>query len=468
MNQDTNAAKVPRNQPPLDPDFQPAVLAIDAFEDKARETGDAVPVRIAVEQADGTINTLETVVFPGTHAGAVGNLRHIERLAKFLLWSRGGHRVYLSGSEALSSELRSHYEQNITGIFDAEIMGTKIYDRPFEVVPVSGSEAPAARSATAPLGRHLKGCRIGFDLGASDRKAAAVIDGEVVFSEEKVWDPVPVNDPQWHFDQIMDSLRSAASHLPRVDAIGGSSAGVLVNNQVRLASIFRGVPEQLFKDRVTPIFLEIRKAWNDIPFDIVNDGEVTALAGSMALNENGVLGIAMGSSQAAGYVNPEGNITSWLNELAFAPVDYHPEAALDEWSRDRGCGVQYFSQQAVGKLIPRAGIEVEPDTPLPEQLKHVQALMNEGDQRARQIYESIGSYLGYTLAHYSRFYEFGKVLILGRVTSGPGCDIIIEQAQRVLAIEFPELAAKIGFHIPDEKEKRHGQAIAAASLPGID
>jgi hypothetical protein len=37
----------------------------------------------------------------------------------------------------------------------------------------------------------------------------------------------------------------------------------------------------------------------------------------------------------------------------------------------------------------------------------------------------------------------------------------------VLDVEFPELAARIGFHVPDEHEKRHGQAIAAASLPAL-
>ena len=33
--------------------------------------------------------------------------------------------------------------------------------------------------------------------------------------------------------------------------------------------------------------------------------------------------------------------------------------------------------------------------------------------------------------------------------------------------EFPEYASKIEFRIPDEKSRRHGQAVAAASLPVI-
>ena len=109
------------------------------------------------------------------------------------------------------------------------------------------------------------------------------MDGKVVFSEETVWDPYHKPDPQYHFDGIMDSLQKAAAHLPRVDAIGGSAAGVYVNNRVKAGSLFRGVPPDVFHRRVRDLFLEIRRVWGDIPFEVVNDGEVTALAGSMSL-----------------------------------------------------------------------------------------------------------------------------------------------------------------------------------------
>jgi predicted NBD/HSP70 family sugar kinase len=95
----------------------------------------------------------------------------------------------------------------------------------------------------------------------------------------------------------------------------------------------------------------------------------------------------------------------------------------------------------------------------------VQALMAAGDERARKIYETLGVYLGYGLAHFASFYDFRHVLVLGRVTSGAGGDLIIERAREVLQVEFPDIAARIAWHIPDEKDKRHGQAIAAASLP---
>ncbi len=424
-----------------------------------------MPVDLAVEQADGSVFHFPKRILAADHPAAASNFAYLERLIKFLLWSRGGFRVYFNGPPELGAQLDRYYKETPTGKFDANIMGERIYERPFEVVTTKS--IPPARATTTPQGRHWEGCRIGFDLGASDRKAAAVKDGQTIFSEEVVWDPVPQKDPQWHFDQIMDSLKRAAEHLPRVDAIGGSSAGVYVNNRARVASLFRGVPAELFNTRVNALFFELKKAWGGIPFEVVNDGEVTALAGSMTLGKNSVLGIARGSSRAAGFVTPEGNLTSWLNELAFAPGDNAPGAAVDEWSGDRGCGALYFSQQCLGRLLPAAGIEAPPGSPLPEKLKHVQKLMEKGDERSEKIYQTIGVCFGYAVAHFAEFYEFEHVLVLGRVTTGRGGDVILEQARHVLSVEFPELAGRIAFHVPDEKDKRHGQAVAAASLPAL-
>ncbi|MBI2929271.1 MAG: ROK family protein [Verrucomicrobia bacterium] len=452
----------------LDPAFRPAALANRAFRDQAHAAKPAIPVALALEQADGSIFHYKTELLPPNHPQAAGNFTYVERLVKFLLWSRGGFRLHFSGPPAIADALQSFYRSSPRGQFDAQIMGERIYERPFEITRARAEEFPTACAKSAPLGRHWNGCRIGFDLGGSDRKVAAVIDGRCVFSEETVWDPVRQTDPQYHFDGIMDSLKRAAAHVPRVDAIGGSAAGVYVNSRVKVASLFRGVPTELFNRRVKNLFLELKRAWGDIPFEVVNDGEVTALAGSMALGANAVLGLAMGTSQAGGYVTREGNITSWLNELAFVPIDYSPNAPVDEWSGDVGVGAQYFSQQCVGRLLAPAGSQLEPTVPLPEKLKHVQELMATGDDRARKIYQTIGTYLGYGIAHYADFYDFDHVLVLGRVMTGPGGDIILAGAKEVLKAEFPELAGLVSFHLPDEKEKRHGQAIAAASLPVVE
>jgi predicted NBD/HSP70 family sugar kinase len=186
----------------------------------------------------------------------------------------------------------------------------------------------------------------------------------------------------------------------------------------------------------------------------------------MSLGENPVLGIALGSSQAAGYVNQEGNITGWLNELAFAPVDYRPNGPQDEWSGD--CvGAQYFSQQATNRVATSAGMKFPDNMGLPERLVELQKKMAAGDPLAAQVYQTMGTYVGYGVAHYADFYELKHVLILGRVTTGKGGDIILSKAQEVLRLEFPELAGRISIALPDEKSRRVGQSIAAASLPAL-
>ena len=451
----------PRIQPPLDFDFRPSILARQAFLNAA-----TVPVQIALVQSSGSIFHQSFRVLPHSHSRAAeDNLYFTERWLKSLLWHFGGNYIAWNGPAELAAALQNHYNVNARGRFDAETIANKIYSRPLEIVPTS--TLPLPKGSTTPLGRHWEGCRIGFDLGGSDRKVAAVQDGEVVYSDEVVWDPYFQCDPQYHFDGIMDSLHRAARHLPHVHSIGGSAAGVYVDNRVRVASLFRGVPVQLFESRCRELFYEVQRAWNNVPISIVNDGDVTALAGSMALGKNRVYGLAMGTSTAGGYVDEEGNITSRLSEPAFAPVDYQPNAPREEWSGDIGVGAQYFSQQAVGRLAKLAGIELSSDMPLPEKLKRVQALMAQEDERARKIYESIGVYLGYALADYSDLYEIDHVLLLGRVTSGPGGSILMEKAREVLSLEFPDLASRLQLHMPDEKEKRHGQARAAASLPKL-
>ncbi len=455
----------PRVTPILDPWFRPAALANRAFREQVRRSSHGVPVEIALEQADGSVSHFATEIFPKSKPEAAGNFTYIERIVKLLLWSRGGYRVHWKGPDEVAERLAAYYRETPTGGFDSNLVGERMFDHPIEVRRTNA--LPLEKRATAALGRHLQGCRIGFDLGGSDRKTAAVIDGKVVFSDETVWDPYFQPDPQYHYDGIMDSLKKAAAHLPRVDAIGGSAAGIYLNNRVKVASLFRGVPPEVFEKRVKTMFCEIQKAWGGVPLEVVNDGEVTALAGSMSLGRNRILGISLGTSTAGGYVNGEGNITSWINELAFVPVDYNPQAAVDEWSGDSGCGVQYLSQQCVGRLLALAGLELDPKLSLPEKLKQVQKLMDQGDYRAQKIYQTIGVYLGYTVAHLADYYDLENILILGRVTSGSGGDLILAAAKEVLGEEFRELSAKISFHIPDEKDKRHGQAVAAASLPSI-
>ena len=457
----------PKIRPPLDPEFAPAALWQRGYRDLVAKDRGARPFAMVLVRPDGTAFRHDSRVLSATHPAAELTLTYAERLLKFLLWMKGGSQVFVAGADEVAAALAKIYSPAGARAFDHEFMGTKVFGRPFSLVASSFESLPAATETSLPMGRHLEGCRIGFDLGGSDRKAAALIDGEVVFTEEIAWDPYFQKDPAYHIEGVHDSLQRAAAHLPRVDAIGGSAAGVYVNNEVRVGSLFRGVPADLFEQHIRRMFFTLQERWGGVPFEVVNDGEVTALAGSMAMNDNAVLGVSMGTSQAGGYVTPAGTITSWLNELAFAPIDYRPNGPRDEWSGDHGCGAQYFSQQGVARLAAKAGFNFESGLPLPEQLLVVQAAMKAGDKRARATYEAIGVCFGYAIAHYADFYEVRNLLVLGRVTSGEGGEVILERAAAVLRAEFPALAETVQLRTPDEKSKRHGQATAAASLPAV-
>lgn len=456
----------PKFIPVLDQKYRPAVLEVKAFLKAIVESGKGTPLRIALERSNGLLSVYETWVFADETEMNESNCFYIERLVKTLLWQKGGWRLIIGGSTKIGEYLRKIYAHGGLREFDAQFMN-RVYERPFIVEIVGYDQVPPANEFSESMGRNLDGCRIGFDAGGSDRKVSAVIDGNPVYSEEVIWYPKLQADPDYHYREIFTAIQTAAAHLPRVDAIGVSSAGIYINNRVMVASLFTKVPADLFDLKVKDIFLRIQKEMNNVPLEVVNDGDVTALAGAMDLNDTHVLGIAMGTSEAGGYIDRYGNITGWLNELAFIPVDFNPGSEVDEWSGDFGCGVKYFSQDAVIKLAKVAGIEFEPQLSPAEKLKMVQDLLNSEDVRVERIFETIGIYLGYSLAYYQLFYDLKHVLILGRVTSGPGGNIILQTAKQVLTIEFPSLTQKINIHLPDESSRRIGQSIAAASLPSL-
>jgi len=453
----------PKIIPPLDESFYPAALANREIRAQTEQVG--VLLVIGLERCDGEISRFETKVFPADHPKAGANFPYVERLVKFLLWQRGGFKVYIGGPQAIGKYIRNCFASAGPRSFDHHFMGEQVYEETFEVVSCNADEVPASHETGKLLGRNLNGSRIGFDLGASDRKVSAVVDGKVVYSEEVVWEPRKQNDPEYHYREILSALKAAASKMSHVDAIGGSSAGIYIDNRPMVASLFRGIPAERFGE-VKNLFLRIRDELG-VPLEIINDGDVTALAGSMSLEDNGILGIAMGSSEAAGYVDMDGHIMGWLNELAFAPIDYSPNAPVEEWSGDIGCGASYFSQQCVFRLAPKAGIEIPSGLADADRLKFVQGLLESGHEGALKIWQSMGVYLGYGLAHYADFYDIKHVLILGRCTSGRGGELILEGAKQVLQYEFPKLSTRIHIQLPDEKSRRVGQSIAAASLPVV-
>lgn len=463
-----NFKRMPKFVPELDPGFMPIALQNMEYRKALELEAEKVDVKVAIVGPKGFVSTSELQVFSDSEERREDNIQYVERLVKSLIWIKGGYKVVFAGPDYIGEYLKNAYKKGGARDWDVEFMGD-VYDREFEVELVDYEDVPKSNEQAKKIGRNLDGYRIGFDAGGSDRKVSAVVDGEAIYSEEVVWHPKITEDPEYHYQGILDSVQRAASKMPRVDAIGISAAGIYIDNQARAASLFRVVPKEDFEKRVRNIFYDVAANIGDgnVPIEVANDGDVTALAGAMSFDENRILGIAMGTSEAVGYVDKNGNITGWLNELAFVPVDYSEDAIIDEWSLDRGVGVSYFSQDAVIKLSPNAGIDLDKDLSPAEKLKVVQKLMEEDDERAKKIYENIGIYLGYSLAYYSDFYDINKVLLLGRVVSGKGGDLLIKKANEVLEEEFNDLYEKIELITPDEKMKRVGQSIAAASLPDI-
>lgn len=447
-----------KNMPSLDGGFIPFGVWMREYLADAEK-----PVSVAIEREDGRVTVRHSHIRGGAFAQA--DYRYMERLVKFLLWSVGGWRVYICGCDDIAARIKAEYSPEGERAFDAQFM-LDVYERPLEIVVCDEKHFPAPNESAKRIGGHMEGCRIGFDAGGSDRKVSAVIDGESVYSEEVVWNPKTQTDPNYHYAGIVEAFKTAASKMPRVDAIGVSSAGVFIGNSPMVASLFIKVPRDR-RDEVKSIYDRAAAEIGNVPITVANDGDVTALAGAMSMGDGGVMGIAMGTSEAAGYVTPEGGILGWFNELAFAPVDLNENAMADEWSTDRGVGCKYFSQDAAAKLAPAAGIELDGSLTPAEKLKALQTLANDGNGQALEIFRSIGAYLAHTLPLYSMFYELRHLLVLGRVASGVGGELIISECRRILAEEYPELASKLEVTLPDERTRRVGQSVAAASLPEI-
>jgi predicted NBD/HSP70 family sugar kinase len=420
------------------------------------EPGIAREIRICIERSEGRVCERRIRVGKDFEEGYY----LFERTIKFLLWQVGGNRVFTDADPTYVDQIAKAYATGERA-FDNRVIGEAVFGGPIEFGRLENETRSETGMAMVRIGGYSEGCRVGFDLGGSDRKCAALRDGEVLYSEEIPWDPYHQTDPDYHWRGILDCIERAASHLPRIDAIGGSAAGIYVNNEPRIGSLFRGVSTVDFKRRIRPIFKCLSERYG-VPVQVVNDGDATALSAAQSRGLQGVLGIAMGTSMAVGYVDELGSLRPWLNELAFAPIDTNPLAPIDEWSGDRGCGASYFSQQAVGRLMVELGLSEGAES-LPERLKIAQAAVAQQERWAVQIFERIGDWLGQAILQYLDFYSFEHVLLLGRVTSGLGSELILSRAKHILAESG--LNGKVPkFLEPTEIEKRHGQAIAAAGL----
>ena len=450
-----------------DTGFQAPLKALNFL--RAHAHGAAQTVAVAWEREDGHVFRYDMTLPKRIHPAMLPGVRHlVERVAKFVLWSAGGWKLYLSGPDEIVKPVAKAYTKKGARAFDYEFFND-LYGRPIETAILPLGKMPVTCEREVVVKGNTNGNRIGFDLGASDFKVSALKSGKVVFSKEFPWDPRPQSDPEYHYLKLSAGLEEAALALGgKVDAIGGSSAGTFVGKKLGVASLIRGVKEKNPSKYAIAqnLFARIEDEWQ-CPFEVFNDGDVTALAGAITMKRTGILGVAMGSSEAAGYINPKGALTGRISELAFAPVDLNPNAGVCEWSGDAGVGAMYFSQQAVNYLACRFGMKFPKAMKLPERLKAVQAAMEKREEVALKIYLMIGRYLANAAAWYHEFYDYSNLMILGRVTSGFGGDIILNTARMGLEAVDPMLAEQIDIFMPDEKARRLGQSVAAAQIPTL-
>lgn len=472
---------------PLDPNFCPFVLGKRNYMKKVAECaqyGKVSELQFAVERPDGCVGRDKLQVFSEDHEGFDASVFLAGECIRYMLWQRGGFKLFLSGPAKICEQVKAAYAKGGKYDFEATTM-PKIYAVPWTVAIVGKPEdLPAAKEAPIVCGKVASGCRIAFDLGKSDVKTVAVKDGEVLDSAETEWD-VTNPDPQYHYDVIVKAMKATASKLPgKVEAIGGSATGaVSANSEATWCDCFPNVPPDVYKKRVVPIFKDIAKnEFGGVPVKVINDGEVTAVAGGQMIGDGAdCFGISLGSSEGSGYVDESGALTGWINENAYNPFDLNPSGPGNPWSPHRGDASMYLGQRAATRLAKLGGIqlpeEMMPDhpnmnatshAPHAQCLKKVQAAMKDPAQerQARKIYETIGVYLGYAIAQYCEYLPIKNVMILGRVSTGTGGDIMMEWARKVLSQEFPALA-HIKFHTPSEHMKRVGQCVAAAALPEL-
>ena len=441
--------------PALDPGFVPAEGFFEAY-----TKGAEYPYALAVEREDGLVSVYETALQTDGVLGEADRV-YVDRLAKALLWLRGGWKLISCGNGPAGEYLCGAYAPGGSRDFDRDFM-EQIYGRTFQVECRDYEGRPAQREDRAALGQHREGCHIGLDAGGSNLKISAVAEGECVFSQLYPWRPKEQSDPRYHLEHLTAALKDAAGHLPRVDGVGISSAGVFVGNRCAVASLFLAVEKEEFDLHVGNIYpTAVATLGEDIPCAVANDGDVAALSGALALDRGGVLGISLGTSEAGGYVDERGNLTGWFNEVAFVPIDLQPGGDRDEWSGDIGCGVKYLSQDGAVRLALAAGMDLTGNDQA-ERFACLRRRMDGADPVAARVYRDLGTYLGDALALYRRFYRIEYALIMGGVAGGPGGDILLDQTRRVLAEEYPHCTFPV--EAPNDKVRQLGQSVAAASL----
>lgn len=380
---------------------------------------------------------------------------YLKKVLLALLWTVGGSRFLLRCNLSFYSRFveRIKKDEEVYASFKAI---EEIYGEPVSFTFVE--EMPHRVIETSKRSLFSSGCRIGLDLGGSDIKVMTLQDGKVLYSSEILWSPKTARDPSYHESFIRSVLKEAASYLPRVDAVGVSTSGVVEEEELIYPSLFTLCSDKDKKEGIRVLLKELsHELFPNANFSLINDGDASALGASFLYDKDSVLGLSLGTSLAGGYVK-DGFLYPYLNELSKVPVNFGSFAKNHYQLGIKGSASEYLSQKGIIALAEDRGIELKGT--LPEKLLMVQVLAEQGNNEVLQAYRTFGKRLGSCVLYFSLFLDFSSVFLLGRVLSGKGGETLLKSANEYLASKGNNLI----LFSADERFKRLGQAYVAACL----
>ncbi len=426
--------------PKLEPNFSPLIFELSEYRDK-----------LAVI----TFSNGKQEIFPfGAKSEAA-----VERVIKFLLWQRSAVKIEIMGIE--HGEIDKITDMYKAGQFDYDFF-TDIFDKDLKIIRIEDLNFKSG-AKKAPVCASFNGNRIGIDLGASSIKVWACVKGEEVLAKSFPWRPKQAKNLDYHKRHITEAINAARALMPGVDSVGISTAGVVANNEILVSSLFTSIEKNEFKKNGRKLVFNIIKDMGINKISVCNDGDAAAAAAFVLNGKKNVLGLSMGSSLAGGYIDKNGCFTDYISELAFVPVDINDGAPIDPWSGDKGTGVDYFSSQAVARYAKLCGLEFEEGLSDAQITSRVNDLLKTGNETVKDIYDTIGICLGYTVPLFYYFYGMDSVMLMGGVTNKSAGERILKSAREVLDNEFSQLKCEL--FMPDEQIRLTGQAKIAAALP---
>ena len=425
-------------------DYLGADVALSSFEERSHH-----PYLLTIQRGKDISYT-----YHGRHNDNMEeSFYYLKKILLTLIWLVGGTEVKFNGDSFFfdfAKQRIGNDEELLISISRRE----RIFNTPFSFIHTK-QVYPDVCSWTKLSGEE-KGCRIGFDEGGSDRKVTAIIDGKDVFSEEVLWTPKVESDYRYHYQGILESLKHAASHLPHIDSIGVSTAGIVFNNQLLEPTLFRSVPQEEKNHYVRPIFIDIaKKEFNNVPIFVHNDGDVSAFGGSLLFKKDNIVGLAFGTGLASGYCS-HSSFNGWINEWGKIPLDYSASAYSHYDLKVKGAGTEYLSQKGIIRLCQNAGLSFS--GPLPKQLVEIQKEAEKDNPLVLECYKERGEYLGSALCFFHRFLPFTSVLTLGRVRTGRGGEYLLLGAREYLKAHS---LSSIEVFTSDEHFRRLGQSYIA-------